>query len=297
MPPSALDRRLVVNAVNPSTPEWFAWAVQQPRRSHFADSGGARIHYVSWNADETNKPGLLFLHGFLGHSHWWDFIAPFFTERFRVCALDFSGMGDSDARADYPIGSFLGDIAAVMRHAGIAPGVVVGHSFGGSRLLQACALAPETIGRAIVLDSYFALDPHEERPRHERRPAPRPYPDEATGLARFRLLPPQDCAPWMFDYIARHSLRQTQEGWTWRFDPMLRQLPPPEGDGELLGRIRVPVDYVHAECSSIVSAERARGICAAIPNARAPITLPRAHHHLMLDQPLALVEALRGLLA
>jgi hypothetical protein len=25
--------------------------------------------------------------------------------------------------------------------------------------------------------------------------------------------------------------------------------------------------------------------------------LPRAHHHLMLDQPLALVAALRGLLA
>jgi pimeloyl-ACP methyl ester carboxylesterase len=280
-----------------AAPEWFEWAVRQPRRSQFAESGGTRIHYVAWNPEDAAKPGLLFLHGFLGHSHWWDFIAPFFTAQFRVFALDFSGMGDSTPRPGYPTDGFIADITAVMRHAGIAPGIAVGHSFGGSRLLQACALAPETLRRAIVLDSYFGLDPHEERPRHERRPAPRPYPDEATGLARFRLLPPQHCAPWMFDYIARHSLRQTAEGWTWRFDPRLRELPPPEGDRALLQAIRVPVDYVHAECSSVVSAERARAIVAAIPGARGPVTLPRAHHHLMLDQPLALVAVLKGLLA
>jgi pimeloyl-ACP methyl ester carboxylesterase len=280
-----------------TAPEWFQWAVRQPRRSQFAVSGGARIHYVAWNAEDTGKPGLLFLHGFLGHSHWWDFIAPFFTPHFRVYALDFSGMGDSAPRPGYPTSGFVDDITAVMRHAGIAPGIAVGHSFGGSRLLQACALAPEMLRRAIVLDSYFGLDPDEERPRHERRPAPRPYPDEATGLARFRLLPPQDCPSWMFDYIARHSLRQTAEGWTWRFDPQLRQLPPPEGDREMLQRIRVPVDYVHAECSSVVSAERARAIVAAIPGARGPVTLARAQHHLMLDQPLALVAILKGLLA
>jgi pimeloyl-ACP methyl ester carboxylesterase len=277
-------------------PEWFEWAVTRSRHSHFADAGGTRIHYVSWNAGDVEKPGLLFLHGFLGHSHWWDFIAPFFTERFRVYALDFSGMGDSDARTDYPTAGFLADIAAVMRHAGIAPGIAVGHSFGGSRLLQACALAPETIRRAIVLDSYFGFE-GEEHPRHERRPSPRPYADEATGIARFRLLPEQDCAPWMLDYIARHSLRRGDEGWTWRFDPLLRQLPPPEGDARMLERIRVPVDYVHAEGSSIVSAERALRIVGAIPGARGPVTLARAHHHLMLDQPLALVAALRGLLA
>jgi pimeloyl-ACP methyl ester carboxylesterase len=279
-----------------TAPEWFEWAVSQPRRSHYADAGGTRIHYVSWNAADTGKPGLLFLHGFLGHSHWWDFIAPFFTEHFRVYALDFSGMGDSETRDEYATGSFVSDIGAVMRDAGIAPGIAIGHSFGGSRLLQACALAPQAIRRAIVLDSYFALDEDEERPRHERRPPPRPYADEATGIARFRLLPDQYCPPWLREHLARHSLRRTDHGWTWRFDPMLRRLPPPEGDLHMLGRITVPVDYVHAECSAVVSAERARRIVAAIPQARGPVTLARAGHHLMLDQPLALVAALRALL-
>ena len=283
--------------MNTSPPEWFEWAVNQPRESHFADSEGTRIHYTSWNAADTHKPGLLLLHGFLGHSHWWDFIAPFLTGHHRVYALDFSGMGESEARSSYLTTSFIADIAAVMRHAGIAPGIAVGHSFGGSRLLQACALAPETIRRAVVLDSYFALDNEEDRPKHERRPAPRPYPDEATGIDRFRLLPPQECPTWMTDYIARHSLRRTDAGWTWRFDPLLRQLPPPEGDIQMLARIAVPVDYIHGECSAVVSADRVRRIVDAIPGARGPVTLARAHHHLMLDQPLALIAALRALLA
>lgn len=278
-------------------PDWFRWAVGQPRRSQFVDSGGTRIHYATWNSQDKRKPGLLLLHGFLGHSHWWDFVAPFLTRWFRVYALDFSGMGYSGARPGYPLAGFVGDIVAVMRHADIAPGIAVGHSFGGSRLLQACALAPETIRRAVVLDSYFTIDAKEQLPRQERRPAPRPYPDEATALSRFRLVPHQDCAPWMLDYIARHSLRRDTEGWTWRFDPRLRALPPPEGDARLLERIRVPVDYVHAERSAIVSAERARAICAAIPQARGPVTLADAQHHLMLDQPLALVDTLRELLA
>ena len=276
-------------------PDWFEWAIAQPRQSHFADSAGTRIHYVSWNAGDTHKPGLLFAHGFLGHSHWWDFIAPFFTERFRVFALDFSGMGESGHRSTYDSDDFVSDYTAVLRDAGIAPGIVVGHSFGGSRLLQACALAPDAFSRAIVLDSYFQL-PGEAAPVVQRRPAPRPYADEAAGVARFRLIPDQPCEHWLFDYLARHSLRETGAGWVWRFDPALRELQPPGGDDDLLARISVPVTYVRGEASAVVNAERASAIVAAIPNARGPITLPCAQHHLMLDQPLALIGVLRALL-
>ena len=54
-----------------SAPEWFQRAINQPTRSHYADAGGTRIHYLSWNEHETEKDGLLFLHGFRGHAHWW----------------------------------------------------------------------------------------------------------------------------------------------------------------------------------------------------------------------------------
>ena len=82
----------------------------------------------------------------------------------------------------------------------------------------------------------------------------------------------------------------------WRFDPKLRNLQVVEGDEDLLSRIVAPITYVHAECSSVVSAERARRIVATIPGAKGPVTMPRAGHHMMLDQPLELVSVLGALL-
>lgn len=279
-----------------AAPEWFEWAVTQPQRSHFVESAGARVHYASWNADEHHKPPLLLAHGFLGNTHWWDFIAPFLTERHRVFAIDFSGMGKSAHRGEYANDVFSDDLAAVLRAISAEPAVVVAHSFGGSRMLQACAQMPELFSHAVVLDSYVQLQ-GEAPPRAERRPAPRPYADEATALSKFRLLPEQACEPWMMDYLARHSLMKIDAGWTWTFDPELRHLAPVEGDENSLKSITVPVTYIHAERSSIVSAKRAQRIVGALPGARGPITLTRAHHHMMLDQPLALVAALRTLLA
>lgn len=280
-------------------PEWFAWALGQPQQSHFVDSGGTRIHYISWNAGDKHKPSLLFAHGFLGHCHWWDFIAPFFTENFRVFALDFSGMGQSGHRAAYSGNDFVADLSAVLtatQVTGSAAGTVVGHSFGGTTLLQACVQVPDLIRHAIVLDS-LARFRGEEQIKQPQRSVPRPYADEATLRSHFHLLPEQDCAPWTLEHVTGHSIHQVPGGWTWRFDPMLRQIQAPEVDPDLLGEIAMPVDYVHAEVSKVVSAERARHITRVLPRGRGPIAMPCAGHHLMLDQPLALIGVLRALLA
>src|SRR5690606_13264894 len=108
----------------------------QPRTSHHAVTpDGVRIHYVCWNEHERDKPALLFVHGYRAHTHVWDFIAPFFTNQFRVVALDLSGMGDSDWRENYDYSIFKDDMLAVIDAAQLAPVTLVGHSFGGSRLI------------------------------------------------------------------------------------------------------------------------------------------------------------------
>jgi pimeloyl-ACP methyl ester carboxylesterase len=281
-----------------ASPTWFEWALAQPRSAHFADAAGTRLHYAAWNADETTKPVLLFAHGFLGHSHWWDFIAPFFVEGFRVFALDFSGMGRSEARTVYAQGCFVEDLAAVLSatQAGTAPATVIGHSFGGTRLLQACLEKPQLIGHAIVLDSmvHFQGDPPLASPYVA---GPRPCADQATMLSRFRLRPPQPCKPYALAHVAQHSLCPCEGGWTWCFDPLLRELRLPGLDEQALGRLGMPVDYVHAEASSVVSAERAARIGRVLGLARGPVTLPAAGHHMMLDQPISVVGVLRALLA
>jgi len=67
--------------------------------------------------------------------------------------------------------------------------------------------------------------------------------------------------------------------------------------GIVKGAARAGKIATEGEASAVVSADRARRIVAAIAGARGPVTLPQAGHHLMLDQPLALIGALRALLA
>ena len=280
-----------------AAPDWFVRALARPAHSNSIPFEGAALHYRSWNAGDTGKPGLLFVHGYRGHSHWWDFIAPFFTDRFRVAAMDFSGMGDSGHRPAYSLGQHGAEIAAVIDHARLAPATVVAHSYGGSRLLRCCADAGEGIAHAVVVDAYVTF-PDLALPRIPDQPHRRPpYPDYAAARSRFRLVPDQYAEPYLLEHVARHSLKAVEGRWTWKFDPAL---PPgtPEADGPgLLGRIAAPVSYICGERSVVVDAGRARRVGAALRQGRGPVVIPQAGHHIMLDQPLALIAALQALLA
>lgn len=286
-------------AVGQTNPPWLEWALQRPGRSHFIHANGARLHFLSWNFEATDKPTLLFVHGFRGHAHWWDFIAPFFSADFRVVALDLSGMGDSEHREQYESATLARDVAAVAELLGPAPVIAIGHSYGGSRVLRACAERPELFARLLIIDSYVIFEgepPPQEPPRIR---GDREYPDQASALARFRLLPTQpDSLPCLVRHVAEHSLCWTRTGVRWKFDSNL----PPGGaretdGGQMLGRVTCPVDYLCGEASVVVSAERARRIVDALPRGNGPIVIPSGHHHLMFDQPIALISTLRALLA
>lgn len=283
--------------VDPSAPEWFRRAVAVPTTSHWAECLGANIHYRCWNAGDTQKPPLLFVHGYRGHSRWWDFIAPFFIDRFRVYALDLSGMGDSDHRAEYSIEIHSTEIGAVIEQAGIAPAVVIGHSYGGSRTLRLCADAPGCVGRAIVLDSFvhFAdTDPPMVLPKVGRAT---PFASFDAALARFRLLPAQASEPYLLHYIAHHSIKAVAGGWAWKFDTELSSGAPEPDGAAVLARIAIPVDCVTGALSVVTRAARAQRIVQRLALGRGPVVVPEAGHHLMLDQPLAMVAAIRALLA
>lgn len=288
----------VVN-VHELHPAWFAQAMVNMPESQVIHVQGCPIHYLSWNLEQTDKPALMFVHGYRAHARWWDFIAPFFTDAFRVVALDFSGMGDSGHRSHYDDNIFVQDMLGVLADAGMQQVTLVGHSFGGGRVLHACVEAPQLIRRAIVVDSYIRAA-HESRPNvNQPKAVADPYPTQSSALARFRLTPEQPPGPaFVSDYIARHSVRQVPGGWDWKFDRALpTMMLAKEDEFERLSRIRVPVDYVLGEDSAVVSLQQAERLVAQIPDCRGPIVIPQANHHVMLSQPLALISTLRTLLA
>ncbi|WP_292096139.1 alpha/beta hydrolase, partial [Brevundimonas sp.] len=130
------------------------------------------------------------------------------------------------------------------------------------------------------------------------------YPSLESALARFRLAPPQICDNhYALDYIARWSLRKAPlkdgsgDGWAWKFDPSIWQRftvsRPPQ---ELLKETRCRIALLKGDKSILWDAD-VRDYMRGLLNKQVPfIEIPEARHHVMLDQPLAFVAALRTLL-
>lgn len=288
--------------LHPSAPAWFRRAIEAPAASATVEVAGCRIHYLTWGGAPTaGRPGLLFVHGGGAHAEWWRFIAPFFAGSYRVAALDLSGMGDSGRRQAYGPETWAREIGAVIEAAGLGPRpVVVGHSFGGFMTMRYGAERGETLAGAVIVDSPVQDPKDTPLPKLEppRRAGPRLYPDRASALARFRLMPEQPCEnAYITDFIARTSIREVAGGWSWKFDFRVmgaRRFGEPY-NAELRA-MRCRAALIYGDRSAIVS-PRTVAYMSSIMGPKAPvIEIPEAHHHVMLDQPLAFVAALRAVL-
>jgi len=298
-----------LGGATPECPRWFRDALAlQPARS-WHDVQGARIETLAWG--ERGRPGLLLLHGKMAHAQWWNFIAPFFAGSHRVVALSFGGMGGSDWRPSYSMATMADEAMVVGEHEGLfdsaVPPLIVGHSFGGFVSLLCAQQHGARLGGVFTLD--MPLMSREQRAARVRPSirdafAPRPtklYPSLAAALARFRFAPEQPCENlYIVDHIARTSLKELRAddgspAWTWRFDPQVGPLGP--GNPALaLREARCPVAIGWGAESALVTPPVA-AYMGELAGPQAPrIEIPAARHHVMVDQPLALVGAMRALL-
>lgn len=281
-------------------PAWLARALAQPGVSRWASVSGSRIHYLEWPGPE-NAPCIVLVHGFRAHARWWDFTAPLLAADFRVIALDLGGMGDSDHRPVYSHDGYAEDIAAVVKQAQLRDVIVIGHSFGGIVTVDAAYRFPELFARAVLIDSKvsFADDDH----RTDGPPAhpPKLRSDRAQALQRFKVVPEQDgIDSAIVRHVANHSLRSVDGLWTWKFDPRCAApdlVVASQHESDMLEQLELPVDFIYGERSAIISRAFAARVGGCIGRGHAPIEIPEAQHHILLDQPLALVATLRALLA
>jgi len=312
LPPELQAPLASFGGVEPPSPQWFKDALAQAPERGFVTSNGSKLELLTWG--ERGKPGLLFVHGNSAHADWWTFIAPFFAGHYRVAAMSMAGMGASDWRDTYALSDFPGDAEACARAAGLhdaGPPIYVGHSFGGTQVFNAALRHPEQMRAAVLVDTGFGGQPAaggaEGRNFLTGDRATKVYATLPEALARFRLMPPQPAGElYITDYIARRSLKRAPlpdgegEGWTWRFDP---QMWSKLDQSEIAALIQngppaspVPVAHIWGEDSLIVARMR-YSEHSFLPADLVDIEIPASHHHIMIDQPLALVAALRALLA
>jgi pimeloyl-ACP methyl ester carboxylesterase len=326
LPPHIASPLAPFEGRSPPAPPWFdAILGHEPERSRIPVLG-AEIELLTWG--ERGRPGLIFVHGNSAHADWWSFIAPFFAQTHRVAALSISGMGGSEWRDVYSFEIFATEIHEAARAAGLYEGpaapIYIGHSFGGAQVYHSAVRHPERMRACILVDAGFGGPPSAEEiermqkediaagrpPGRWRSTPPRggPHKVYATleqALTRFRFMPPQ--APgnlYVADFIARRSLKRAPlpdgsgEGWTWKFDPALWGKLDRSGREEPAGPVAVPIIHIYGDRSAII---RRRGDADGAPDplpADTPrIVIPDSEHHIMVDQPLALVAALRSVLA
>lgn len=279
-------------------PQWFCDAVATPHEEGFVDVEDCRIRFLCWG--ERKKPGLVLVHGGAAHAHWWSFLAPQLSKTYRVVAPDLSGHGESGRRDAYPREVWAREVMAVAREAGFsgAP-VLIGHSLGGLVSIVAAALFGDRLAGAIVVDSPVRKpDPEsEEGSRGRMFRNPKTYSTLEDAIAHFQLVPPQPCAnDFILRYIAYHSLRRVGSGWTWKFDPRVFFKVSPKLMNEYLSETRCRVGVLRGELSGLVPPEIGDYMYELL-NRNAPVVeVPQAHHHLVLDQPLAFIAAVRALL-
>lgn len=283
--------------------DFIARSSARPGLSRFAQVAGIRLHYLEWPGP-AGAPALLLLHGYLAHAHWWDFVAPWLAEHYRVIAPDFGGMGDSGYREVYTYGDFHDEIIGIIEAAGISGCTAIAHSFGGRALLHACLDRPDLFARAIVVDTRLGLPEDPIRGFDQVwRPKSR-YADQASILQRFVLRPPEPAPAAALDYMGRHSIREENGGWTWKFDENVTRLFQRREEDDagvddiaVLAGLTTPVDFIYGGDSRVVTPARAARLLDSVPDVRSVTCIPASFHHLSVSQPIALVAALRALLA
>jgi pimeloyl-ACP methyl ester carboxylesterase len=283
--------------IAPLADDWVQRMIDTPGRPGRMQTGDHLTHYLEWG-DRSNARVLLLLHGFRGHAHWWDFIAPWFAEEYRVIAIDFAGMGDSSSKLEYTRAGFVAEVHAALVMTGSKRVTLIGHSFGGRIAVLVAHQYPQLLERAMVIDSNIGFADNPSQHHFTSRPK-KLYPDLETACDRFRFIPDEPpILPRIMHHLAMHSIKRQGDGFVWKYDEaLLGKIDWRIAEGELLAEIQVPMDFIAGEFSAVVPPDLAERIGRALRHGRGPIVIPSAYHHVPVDRPLALVAAMRALLS
>jgi pimeloyl-ACP methyl ester carboxylesterase len=207
-----------------------------------------------------------------------------------------SGHGDSGRRAEYTLHTWAQEIIAVSEAS--APGsspLIIAHSMGGASALYAAAVFPSRVAGLILVDPL----PHDvtSAETHARTTGKfglqKVHPTQSAAVQRFKVLPEQRTLDYVFAHIAEHSVRPVEGGWTWKHDPLI-YLVEPGSSWDPLDAV-CPIALVHPELG--LSDKTGAAVFGSAVAARQSVVIPGAAHHVIMDEPLALVTCLRTLLS
>jgi pimeloyl-ACP methyl ester carboxylesterase len=117
---------------------------------------GVPIHY---DVAGLGSPALVFVHGWSCDRTYWERQLEAFQFNHLVVALDLAGHGDSGLdRAVWSMEAFGKDVATVVEKLDLKEVVLIGHSMGGTVLLEAERVVPSRISALVAVDTFFDVE-------------------------------------------------------------------------------------------------------------------------------------------
>jgi sigma-B regulation protein RsbQ len=112
---------------------------------------GVPIHY---RAAGTGDVVLVFLHGWMGDTTWWEPQLTYFASRYRVVAIDLAGHGKSGhGRTTWTIPAFAADVKAAADRLDLKRMVLVGHSMSGPVSVEAARILGDRVVALVPVDT------------------------------------------------------------------------------------------------------------------------------------------------
>ncbi len=146
----------------PPYPAVFATMREFAERARFILLGSTWHHVYEYGP--VDGPAVVLLHGWDCSSYWFYRLAPALGKRgFRTIAFDFRGHGFSDAAPDndYTLPTLAQDTLCLADCLGVQQFHLVSFSLGSAVALLVGSLAPERVGRQVVMNfglfDYVAL--------------------------------------------------------------------------------------------------------------------------------------------
>lgn len=186
---------------------------------HFAELNGIRFHYLDWGNPQL--PHVLLFHGGGLTAHTYDMAALLLRDRYHLVALDNRGHGDTDWTPDDQLdresgNAGLEDMTQFVDHLGYDHVSLVG--MGSVSALQYAVRHPERVDALAVVDAG-------PEPKPQGQASTMAFHAETDTLERFEdfleraiaFNPTRKREHLM--YSLTHSLKRTDQGWTWKQDP------------------------------------------------------------------------------
>ncbi|MDA0353159.1 MAG: alpha/beta hydrolase [Chloroflexi bacterium] len=277
----------------------------------WVELNGVNFHYLDWGNDHL--PHLVLLHGGSLTAHTWDMSALLLRDRYHVIALDQRGHGDTgwtpDDQLDRDNGDLmLEDTNAFIEHLGYDHITLCGMSMGGMNAIRYAARHPQRLDALVVVDIApvtMAVGLVEMEQFRQDTETMSKFEDFLERAVHFN---PQR-KPAHLKYSLLHSLKQVDDGWTWKQDHRRRVVPEDMTKDQQsearelrssalaadVAAIKTPTLLLRGAISKILSEEAANAMTESMTDCT-HVVIEGAGHSVQGDQPAAMAAAITAYL-